>query len=412
MSVERDLNVISIGGTLNVAAIRQCVRECRLAIEAGFEDITFDLYETSSAYPDGTTSLVALSDWLASRNVEVSLELPDDERIATLLDNIGLPSLIAPERFPPHERLVDRHLGIVRFDNHRTQFDAVNQVLDIAIRYLDFSRDELYALEWSINELADNVLIHAATSRGGLLQLSTLVETRRLVATIADSGIGIPASLTDAYPVLKTDVERLTEAAKEGVTRGVGQGFGLTGALQVATLSGGSLSVYSGGAFLLALPRGVRSEPRNGRDAYPGCTVTTTIDFSNRLDLEKALNLDSGAERRTYFDIKYSPDAENVIEIPMSTEAGSFGSRESGRVFATHIMNILCAHPESTVRLDWSLVPLVTSGFADEAVAKVVHQLGVEAYFVRVQHVGMDSLVEKLLARAIERRLQQESANG
>jgi anti-sigma regulatory factor (Ser/Thr protein kinase) len=59
----------------------------------------------------------------------------------------------------------------------------------------DLDRKNLAALEWSINEITDNVLNHSRSTIGGLVQVSTFQgATQRVEYIVADAGVGIPAT--------------------------------------------------------------------------------------------------------------------------------------------------------------------------------------------------------------------------
>ena len=120
---------------------------------------------------------------------------------------------------------------------------------------MEIERSVLAGLEWSVNEITDNVLNHAESPLGGLVQVATQRETVAFQFVVGDARRGILASMRDGFPDLQDDAEAIGEAVKQGVTRNpdIGQGNGLAGTLRVAALSNGSFSVLSGQA-LLGLP--------------------------------------------------------------------------------------------------------------------------------------------------------------
>src|SRR3546814_3921186 len=84
----------------------------------------------------------------------------------------------------------------------------------------DLARSDFAALEWSINEITDNVIVHSESPIGGLVQVSTFVRNQKVVEYIvADAGLGIPATLRSGRPEIGTDTDALDRAIREGVTR-------------------------------------------------------------------------------------------------------------------------------------------------------------------------------------------------
>src|SRR5690606_1063310 len=128
------------------------------------------------------------------------------------------------------------------------QQGLVNAFMDVVMRTMTLERDVIAGLEWSINEITDNVLNHAQAPDGGLVQVSTFRDRRRVAFAVGDAGRGILASLKEGYPELRSDAQAIGEAVKAGVTRDpdAGQGNGLAGTLRIATMSGGSFEVGSG----------------------------------------------------------------------------------------------------------------------------------------------------------------------
>jgi hypothetical protein len=74
-------------------------------------------------------------------------------------------------------------------------------------------------LSGRLNEITDNVLVHAQSPIGGLVQVSTFKRTtKRIEYIVVDAGIGIPKTLRQSHPEL-SDAAALENAIKQGVTR-------------------------------------------------------------------------------------------------------------------------------------------------------------------------------------------------
>jgi anti-sigma regulatory factor (Ser/Thr protein kinase) len=107
------------------------------------------------------------------------------------------------------------------------------------------TRDDLRALEWSVNEICDNVLNHSLSEIGGLFQFNLRRFSREVEFIVADAGIGIPNSLRSIANKGWSDEFALEQSIKQGVTRDpkFGQGNGLFGTYQIAALSGGTFHI-------------------------------------------------------------------------------------------------------------------------------------------------------------------------
>ena len=113
------------------------------------------------------------------------------------------------------------------------------------MRNMTLERDVIAGLEWSINEITDNVLNHAECSEGGIAQGRHF--TRNVAFVVADAGRGVLASLREGHPELRTDDQAIGEAMKAGVTRNpdAGQGNGIAGAMRIAMMSEGFFQITS-----------------------------------------------------------------------------------------------------------------------------------------------------------------------
>jgi len=80
-------------------------------------------------------------------------------------------------------------------------------------------RKQLKALEWALNEITDNVLNHAESAIGGIVQIQSFPSKNRVSFFVADAGLGIANTLRRAIPTLTSDADALDRAIWEGVTR-------------------------------------------------------------------------------------------------------------------------------------------------------------------------------------------------
>jgi len=416
-TVTRSLNRISLSGRLNTEAIPLLIEAVRGAETAGFEEFTLDFSHCVGAFSSGTVPLAALADMWRRNSFEFQLVLPRDLPLARLFENTGLAHVIDPDTYPAVGSATTRNIPIRRYQDLKEQVALVNSFMDILLRTTLLTRDVLQGLEWSLNEVVDNVLNHANSPGGGFASLTTGL-TDKVQFTVADCGVGVLASLREAYPQLRYDTDSLGEAIKAGVTRNrqAGQGNGLAGTLRIATASGGSFSIMSGVGRLnvfhdpktkqLASRKIVSSQSQR----FPGTVVDAQIMKNPSFRVADALGF-TGMIGGIYnlIEAHYESETGNEFMMKLANETTGFGSRESGRQVRTKCLNLLDADKARPLVLDWSGVPVISSSFADEAIGKLFVELGPLSFSSRVRNIGVEPLVRGLIEKAILQRASEAS---
>lgn len=416
-------NRIRFVGRVNALAHRQflsCVHECR---NGGHEDVVLDFSTCESAFPVGMIPLLASADALRREKVGVSVALPGREELARLFLNANWAHFLDPAHYSRSETSHQRHLAARRFNDFDQQQRLVNAFMDVVMRNMPLARDVIAGLEWSINEITDNVLNHAECEEGGIVQVSTFTEARKIAFGVADSGRGILSSLREGHPDLRTDAQALGEAMKAGVTRDpdAGQGNGIAGALRIATMSGGRFEITSGLAQVVArtdqtgdLPSSAdaRVHEREEPERFTGTVVYAELGLDVQFHLSEALGFSGEPHQPTdVIELQYETESGDALVLELRKESKGFGSRPAGRQLRTKCLNLLNAEPAKPLVLDWTAVPLVSSSFADELVGKLFAALGPLAFSARVRNVGMEAIVRGLVDKAIMQRAAQV-ANG
>ena len=97
----------------------------------------------------------------------------------------------------------------------------------------------------------------------------------------------------------------------------------------------------------------------------------------------------------------------------MKASRGPRHRSRAGESLRTKVINIL-RETRGTVIIDFDGVPLVSSSFADEFVARMVADLGFVTFQQAVRLENMSDLVQKMVNRAVMLRMAQanESGNG
>ncbi len=297
----------------------------------------------------------------------------------------------------------------MRFSNRKEQYNSVNKVLDTllsAIRH--FSRDDLHAIEWSINEITDNVINHSESEVGGFVQLSNNTQSQQIEFSVCDCGLGIPSTVRTGHPELASDHEALDVAIREGTTRdiSVGQGNRLYGTWSITRKSLGGFMIFSNYATLVSDSETVRV---TGPDIpYSGTLVTARIPYGEKIELSDALTFsDKKYIPLDYIDSHFDQDEERNIKFSLLEESEGFGSRQAGDPVRRKLRNVIDCVGGGRAVVDCSGIKLVSSSFADEVFGKFFIELGPIEFSNKVQFSKVDPLVRDLIDKAIMQRMKQ-----
>jgi anti-sigma regulatory factor (Ser/Thr protein kinase) len=295
---------------------------------------------------------------------------------------------------------------ITQFCTSEEQTTTVNTMMDVVIGSLtDFSRSDLAAIEWSLNEITDNVINHAHSEVGGFLQLSTFRRNQKRVEyVVCDAGIGIPESVRTAQPKL-TDVQALDFAIKEGHNRNKEfQGNGLFGAYQISRVGEGYMEIHSGNGRLVHNKRHETTRIWRVQVPFRGTLIVSSIDYSNPDLLGKALKFGGKQHNPVDFiETNYENSLGNILFI-MKKEAPSFGSRKAAEPVSIKLKNLAALSGDSDIIIDFTDVVVISSSFADEVFGKLFLTMGPEIFKQKFKFRNLENTVKSLIDRAIKLR--------
>lgn len=407
----RDKNRIHFQGEFRINELTRPLAGLHHAVQtAGYRELVLDFSECTAAFAPPMLALCAQVMRLRNAQIDVELALPASERLARLFINANWAHLLAPNEHPESRFKGFTQVPAIQFRNPEEQQRAVNRIVNAILGGIqDLDRRELAALEWSVNEITDNVLNHAQSRIGGLVQVSTFQRGRkRIEYIVADAGVGIPATLRPTHPELDSDAAALDRAIREGVTRDkkIGQGNGLFGSYEICSHSNGFFQVESGHGKLVFTERdGLHVSTE--RVPYEGTLVVAEINFSVPHLLEEALRF--GGERHTPVDF-----VENTYEtgdscavFVMKSESLSFGSRAAGAPVRNKLANLVRMCRGQRIRIDFGDVPLVSSSFADEVLGKLFLEFGPLTFMQTFELVNVEPTVKKLVDKAIAQRMAE-----
>jgi hypothetical protein len=135
----------------------------------GYRDIVLDFGQSGYLDAKFILPLVASSRSYRGEKVDFDLILPAEPKASKLFINANWAHLITPEKYDPRDDRNKDHLSAIQYVSAKEQFDAVDRSINVILQSLHgLDRSRLKALEWSLNEITDNVLNHAESSIGVL----------------------------------------------------------------------------------------------------------------------------------------------------------------------------------------------------------------------------------------------------
>ena len=414
-TIKRDNNEIKVEGDFQSRDLHRLLATHHSAIEkAGYSDVVVDFSRCTSAFPSSMLAVCAQLMAYREAGIDLRLQLPDDKKLSRLFVNSNWAFLIDPHSFDQSVFRGHTHVPATNYRNPEEQSRSVNLIVNAILGAVpELHRQDFAAFEWSINEITDNVLTHANSKVGGLVQVSTFQRNKKIVQyVVADAGLGIPATLRATHPELTSDSDALDRAIREGVTRdkSVGQGNGLYGSFQICHHSRGSFVIDSGYA-ILELDSKQRISVNKSAIPYGGTLVVAEIDFSKQGLLEEALKF--GGKKHTPVDIiemSYENDTGSELLFKMVDESKSFGSRPAGTPVRTKLMNLYRMGGDRKIVIDFWDVPLISSSFADEVFAKLFVEIGPTAFMRKFVFRNEMDTINQLIDRAISQRVATNGA--
>ena len=412
MAVFSEGNALVVSGEFTLRDLPNLIAAMyRTVTTKGYRDFSLDFRNCTRTYAGPMLGLAAHAQSYWAQGIDVSLKLPALESLARLFKNANWAHFIDVQGHEPSRFNGTSQIPAIRYQDGEQQNAAVNRILDILFGALSgFSRNDLRALEWSLNEVTDNVLNHAQSKIGGFVQVTNFsAKSKQIEFAVADPGVGIPQSLRPSKPNLRTDQELLDAAIREGVTRSpdVGQGNGLFGTWKITQVSSGRLNILSGYASL-------ESNPESGlhilsqQIPFNGTLVVARIPYAQPVDLGEAFRF--GGQRHDpkfdYVDMHFEVDSDDRPVFIVARESAGFGSRDAGRLARNKILNLLSVS-DSAVVVDFRDVPLISSSYADETLGMLFHSFGPVKYSQAIALTNVDPLVESLINRAILQRATQ-----
>jgi hypothetical protein len=351
----------------------------------------------------GMVPLIALIDDLAGRSWRVQVAPPNQNALEEYWTKAGWLQAILGEEAPfPVARSTFTPLS--SYANYQQLNRLLNVLFDLLAKISEFPTGVLRAVEWTINELADNVLVHSGGARGWM-QAIARPKHDLIDIVVTDRGLGVLSTLREGFPDLSSDQDALELAIEQGVTRNssIGAGNGLAGSIRIAREAHGYVNVLSGTGLLRLFHDGTFHQmPADQRFQFDGTVVTITLPTGQAIDLAEAL---WGSEPTSGFEFTHL--TESGVEFKVLDEATGFGNRGSGEEVATKLRNIMNEFPQERVLVDFAGIDTPSASFVDEFLAKLAKEQGVATFFGRVSFINMNDFVRKTADAMVAQRLSQ-----
>ena len=399
MAVHDEGNVITLSGDLaHPAQADHFIQSCNRVIrQRGWSEVVIRFESVRRRFPNVTAPVAAVVDYHRSQDVSFTVEPGwEGTRELTCIDPVD--AAVDLESSP---EVLSR---VWRFDEHSAHLLA-DRIVNELLERMQLGEGVHTAFNWCLWEVMDNVIQHSQAERG-FVEAQAHPQAQRLAVCVADAGIGILESLRGSKHRPRNVEDAITLAIQERVTRdsNIGQGNGLRGLYQIVALNDGRLRISSGRGVLDA--RGADPPRMDGKSwEIDRQNVGTTVDFqlptSNPIDVSSALG------HQPVNLVMESFESDNgEVRISVTQEAQGLGTRRAAAPLRTRVINIL-RETRGTVVIDFDGVPLVSSSFADEFVARMVTELGFVTFQQAVRLENMSELVQRMVNHAVMRRMAQ-----
>lgn len=402
-----DNNIISVSGGLDPTHFRNVTAAIYDTLERqGNSSLTLNFADLEQVPVRAMLPIVAQIIKYKTLEYKISLIEPNADNIKNLFRNSNWSHLI-DDKYPVARRRNKSHLPAEIFTSPLEQHHLVNELMEKIIGGVEnIDREHFSALEWAINEITDNVLVHSTSSCGGLVQLTAKSRVKKIEFVVADTGVGIAKSLKNNSNAYTSDTDALSNSILQGVTRdkNIGQGNGLYGSYQIAALSGGYFGIYANKASLY-LNNGSKRIKRE-EIPYSGSVVVAELNYAEPIRLSEALRFgEQGFSPYDYVDVMMDRSENGFVHIHIKDEVSSVGSRTAGEPLRIKIANLLKLQSDSRIILDFSGTRIISSSFADEVIAKNVVHFGFSEFMKRVKITNVENVTRSIIDKSVNQRM-------
>jgi len=220
--------------------------------------VQIDFQGSNFIAPYAVTLFAAYVLWLRiTKRVHVRVNANTNSVAGAFLVQSGFFEVLGEH--PPEvvEERPDRTVRLTRISSSSEIAPFASRVMDI----LQIEDEELAgAVQYSLIELLRNVVQHSGSHGGGVAMAQYYPNTGLVELCVADMGVGVKATINEAYPEIDNSLKAIKLATLPHVSRTFGPsvytamrdnaGLGLFFIKQIASLSGGSFFLGSKDALI------------------------------------------------------------------------------------------------------------------------------------------------------------------
>lgn len=400
-NIKCERNKISFLNLNHPNTVLDFIRQIKSVLKQGENKIELDFSQVATFFPNVVAPISGIIDYYTGRGI--NFVVPD------IQDHLRAMGLISPIVFESHK---DEHHVLNKIWKFRGP--DVGLLVDKCINELQksdtFDPGVLNTLEWSLNEVMDNVIQHSLVDEGIMIGQIHPASTK-IAFTVFDVGQGIFNSFKGSNYAPRTPVDAITLAMQEEVTRDkeIGQGNGLFGLHSIIVQGEGRLVITSGGALFNLFEGKIKTAgnlPVLTRE-QTSTTIDFQLDYSKKLSIDKALKFKGKPYDITSLRIENLENEKGVIHYKIAEQGDGTGTRMAAERIKNELLNILTEEVRPII-LDFSGVTVISSSFADELIAKLLSRLGLYQFNKIFRLEGLNDSQQLILHRSVLQRLAQE----
>ncbi len=374
------------------------------------DPITLDFSQSIKAMPGAMVGIIAQ----LSPDILYKYISPADKKLSEIFKKNCWAFHILREPFDDVSRTVSGSTSLIHVTSAKHVHDAVDEVIGTILRAVPgIGRPQLQALEWSLNEVVDNVFNHGSAPNGAYVEATIYKKNRVVDFVVCDAGRGIPASMRRIG--IYDDVVALNQAIKEGVTsnKGYNKGNGLFGTSQIAMKSKGHFLIDSGHSRLYYDRKRDSVNSSAEKIPFSGSLIHWSVGLDDENLLSKSLVFE-GKVHEIYYDYidKTFDHDDNHYTIFVRDHMSDTSTRTGGERFRNLIENLAAADDGGGVIVSFADVSIISSSFADEVFAKLAERRGEIWLKSRVLVQRANEVIQRVIAREIRSRLKQSESSS
>ena len=371
-------------------------------------EFKLDFSAIKRVYPNSSVPIAGIIDFYRS-NFEIIFSRTDKLQIVTATH------ILDPMHVDKYPELLKLNVlsRVWVFKNSAEIALLVNTFIDELSKTDEFETGVLNGLEWSLNEVMDNVLQHSNQSYGFVMgQIHK--SSKHVAFCVFDNGQGIYNSLKNSIYSPRNPVDALTLCVKEGVTRdkSIGQGNGMWGLHQVIKYNKGTLMLTSSTASYIMKEDQINTFRKIPTISYANpCTIVDfQLDYDKPVSIADALKFGGRSYELVNIRLESMENNQGEILYKLIDKSSGTGTRQSGERIRNDILNI---HRETgkSVIIDFEGVAVISSSFADELLGKLVIEFGFFGFNNIIRLRNMNELVQSIVQRSVSQRMAESLNN-